>query len=70
MTSGEEMTTRRIRRAAVVVGLGLAVQLAAAVHWTPAMFIVAAAVGAPLVLAGGVMFLVAVWRNMRDRGAV
>ena len=70
MTSGEEVAIKRVRRAAVVVGLGLAVQLVAAVHWTPATFIVAAAVGAPLVLAGGVMFLAAVWRNMRDKGAV
>jgi len=62
--------TKRIRRAAVVSGLGLCVQLAAALHWTPAMFIVAATVGAPLVLLGGGMFLAAVWRNMRDKGAV
>jgi hypothetical protein len=62
--------TRGIRRAATVIGLGLAVQLVAALHWTPATFILSAAVGAPLVLAGGVMFLAAVWRNMKDKGAV
>jgi hypothetical protein len=60
----------RIRRAAVVAGLGLVVQLAAAFHWTPLTFIVAATVGLPLVLVGGIMFLAAVWRNMRDKGAV
>jgi hypothetical protein len=54
----------------VVGGVGLAVQLAAALHWTPMTFIVSAAVGAPLVIVGGVMFLAAVWRNMRDKGAV
>ena len=70
MTSGQELTTKKVRRAAVVVGLGLAVQLVGAVHWTPATFILAAVVGAPLVLAGGVMFLAAVWKNMRDKGAV
>jgi hypothetical protein len=63
-------TARKIRRAAVVAGLGLAVQLVAALHWTPATFIVSAAIGAPLVLIGGGMFLAAVWRNMRDKGAV
>ena len=62
--------TRKIRRAAVVGGAGLGIQLAAALHWTPATFIVSAVVGAPLVLAGAVMFLAAVWRNMREKGAV
>jgi hypothetical protein len=72
MSTGEpnDKVARGIRRAALVAGAGLVVQLAAALHWTPAMFIVSAAVGAPLVAAGGVMFLVAVWRNMRDKGAV
>ena len=62
--------TKKIRRAAVLAGLGLGVQLVAALHWTPAMFILSAALGPPLVLAGGVQFLVAVWKNMKDKGAV
>jgi hypothetical protein len=62
--------TRKIRRAAVVAGLGLVVQIVAALHWTPATFIVSAVLGVPLVLAGGVLFLAAVWKNMRDKGAV
>jgi hypothetical protein len=61
---------KRIRRAAIVAGLGLLVQLVAAVHWTPVTFIVAATIGAPLVLVGGLLFLAAVWRNMKDKGAV
>jgi hypothetical protein len=61
---------KRIRRAAAVAGLGLVVQLVAALHWTPLTFIVAASVGMPLVIAGGLMFLAAVWRNMKDKGAV
>jgi hypothetical protein len=61
---------RRVRRAAIVGGVGLAVQLAAAFHWTPVTFILSATVGPPLVLAGGVLFLTAVWKNMRDKGAV
>jgi hypothetical protein len=60
----------KVRRAAIVGGLGLAVQLAAAFHWTPATFILSATIGVPLVLVGGVLFLAAVWRNMRDKGAL
>jgi Na+/proline symporter len=70
MADSDDRTTRKIRRAAVIAGLGLAVQLAAALHWTPMTFIVSAAVGAPLVILGGALFLAAVWRNMRDKGAV
>ena len=43
---------------------------AAAFHWTPATFILSATFGAPLVLLGGALFLAAVWRNMRDKGAL
>src|SRR5205823_3895188 len=35
MADSTDKTTRKIRRAAVVGGLGLVVQLAAALHWTP-----------------------------------
>jgi hypothetical protein len=70
MTSERPDLARKIRRAGVAGGLGLTVQLVAALHWTPATFILSAAVGTPLVLAGGVLFLVAVWRNMKDKGAV
>jgi hypothetical protein len=70
MADSSDRTTRKIRRAAVVGALGLVVQLAAALHWTPMTFIVSAVVGAPLVIAGGGLFLAAVWRNMRDKGAV
>ena len=61
---------RKIRRSAVVAGLGLALQLGAALHWTPASFIMSAVIGLPLVLVGGVMFLAAVWKHMRDKGAL
>jgi hypothetical protein len=71
MTTPTGMTmTRRIRRAAIVGALGLTIQLVAALHWTPATFIVSAAVGAPLVICGGLLFLKAVWRNLKDKGAV
>jgi hypothetical protein len=70
------MTTKRtdiaakIRRATIVGSLGLAVQLGAALHWTPATFVLSAALGVPLLLAGGGLFLAAVLRNMRDKGAL
>jgi hypothetical protein len=63
------MMVRRIKRAAAIVGTGLLIQLVAALHWTPATFIVSAAIGLPLVLLGSVLFLAAVWRNLKDRGA-
>ncbi len=70
MTTERPDMARKIRRAAVVAGLGLAIQLGAAFHWTPATFILSASVGLPLVLVGAVMFLAAVWRNMREKGAL
>jgi hypothetical protein len=70
MTTERPDATRKIRRAAIFAGLGLAIQLGAAFHWTPATFILSAAIGAPLVLVGGLLFLAAVWRNMRDKGAL
>ncbi len=70
MTAERPELARRIRRAAIVAGLGLAVQLGAAFHWTPATFILSATIGAPLVLVGGALFLAAVWRNMRDKGVL
>jgi hypothetical protein len=60
---------KRVKRAAAIVGIGLALQLAASLHWTPATFILSAAIGLPLVLLGSVLFLAAVWRNLKDRGA-
>jgi hypothetical protein len=70
MTADRPALARKIRRAAILGGLGLAVQLGAAFHWTPATFILSATIGAPLVLVGGALFLAAVWRNMRDKGAL
>jgi hypothetical protein len=59
-----------MRRAALLAGAGICVQLGAAVHWTPGAFIIAAAVGVPLVLAGSLQFLVAVIRIMKSKGAL
>ena len=63
------MNDASFRRATVVTALGLAVELAAALRWTPVTFILAAAVGTPLVIVGGAMFLRAVWQVMKDKGA-
>jgi hypothetical protein len=62
------MMTKRIKLAGAVTGVGLATQLVAALHWTPATFIVSAALGVPLVLAGSVLFLATIWRNLKDKG--
>ena len=63
------MTDRALKRATAVTGSGLALELFAAVHWSPATFILSAAVGVPLVLIGAGLFLRAVWRVMKERGA-
>jgi hypothetical protein len=63
------MMTQTIKRAAALSGVGLAIQIVAALHWTPATFIASAALGVPLVLAGSVLFMSAIWRNLKDKGA-
>ena len=60
---------RSLRRAAAITAVGLGVELVSALHWTPATFILSAGVGLPLVLVGGLLFLRAVWRLMKERGA-
>ena len=51
------------RRALVLVALGLLIQMIAVFSWSPATFIVSAAVGFPLVLAGAALFGLAVWKR-------
>jgi hypothetical protein len=58
-----------MRQAAAVGGLGLLVQLGCSFYWTPITFIVSAAVGLPLVGVGALMFLRAVLRILKDKGA-
>jgi hypothetical protein len=60
---------RAIRRAAICTGLGLLVQLAAALDWTPFTFIASTVIGLPLILVGGVLFLRAVWKSLKSGGA-
>ena len=61
---------RSMRRAAVVGGAGLIVQLAASFYWTPLTFIASAAIGLPLVGIGALLFLRAAFRIMKERGAL
>lgn len=61
---------RPMRRAAVLVGAGLAVQLVASFNWTPGTFVLAAAIGIPLVALGTIQFAVAVLAILRRKGAL
>ena len=61
---------RSMRRAAIVAGCGLVAQLAASFYWTPLTFVLSAAIGLPLVAVGALMFLRAVVRIMKDKGAL
>jgi ABC-type nitrate/sulfonate/bicarbonate transport system permease component len=62
-------STTAIKRATAVTALGLLVQLASSFYWTPITFVLAAALGLPLVGVGVVMFLRAVLRLMKNKGA-
>lgn len=55
-------TERRARLGFVLVILGLLVQIAAAFFWSPGAFIVSAALGVPLVLAGALLIVVSARR--------
>jgi hypothetical protein len=62
-------TERGLRRAAAIGAVGMFVELVSALHWTPLTFILSAALGLPLVLLGGALFLRTVWKLMKERGA-
>lgn len=61
--------TTAFRRATVVTGLGLVLQLGSAFVWTPITFVLSAALGVPLVVAGAAMFFAAVLKVMKNKGA-
>jgi hypothetical protein len=65
-----EPRTVAFRRATVITGLGLLVQLGSSLHWTPITFVLSAALGLPLVLVGAGLFLRTVLRVMKDTGAL
>ncbi len=61
---------QRVRRGLALTMVGLALQLGAKLHWTPLTFVISASVGVPLVLVGGLLFLSAVWRTLKAKGAL
>jgi hypothetical protein len=61
---------QNIRRSAMLAAGGLVIQLFASVFFSPWSFVMAAALGLPLVLCGAGMFLIAIWRVLRERGAL
>jgi hypothetical protein len=62
------MKDRRTRVGFLLVVAGLLVQIAASFFWSPGTFIVAVAVGIPLVLAGTVVLVTSVWSARRQGG--
>lgn len=65
-----ESSETALRRATVITGLGLLVQIGSSLHWTPITFVLSAAFGLPLVLVGAGLFLRTVLRVMKDKGAL
>jgi hypothetical protein len=61
---------QRIRRAAVLVTSGLAVELLSTAWWTPLTFVLFVMVGVPLVLAGIFLYATTVWRILKERRAL
>ena len=61
---------RSMRRAAVVSGVGLLLQVAGSFYWTPLTFIASAAIGLPLGGVGALRFLRAALRIMKEKGAL
>jgi hypothetical protein len=58
------------RRAFALVVIGLVLQILATLYWSPATFIMSAAVGLPFVLLGAAVFGWAVLRARRREAAV
>jgi hypothetical protein len=62
----EAMVVSWGRWALVLVMVGLALQIGATFVWSPATFVLSAAVGLPFVLLGAGVFGLAVWRSRKD----
>jgi hypothetical protein len=60
------MTDLRTRIGFLLVLAGLLVQIATSFFWSPGTFIIAVAVGIPLVLAGTVLLAISVWSTRRQ----
>jgi len=59
---GTAWVVRWGRRGLALVAIGLALQLVATFHWTPATFVLSAAIGIPAVLLGATVFGLTVLR--------
>jgi hypothetical protein len=66
---GGEWVLRWGRRGLALVAAGLALQLVATFHWTPATFVLSAAIGIPAVLVGAIVFGLTVLRAPIRDGA-
>lgn len=62
MKPSREEDARGVRRALAIGLVGVVVQLAGGLHWTPGSFVVSAAIGLPLVLVGAALFVRTAWR--------
>lgn len=61
---------RSVRRAAVFVLTGLAIQLGMQLYWSPLTFVLFAVLGVPPVLIGVGLCLAAVLRYLKERKAL
>ncbi len=61
---------RAVRLALLLCLAGLLVQLVTSLAWSPISFIVFASVGVPLVVAGTLVFIWTVLRELRRAGAL
>jgi hypothetical protein len=61
---------RRIRRSAILILLGLGVQLGSTLHWTPLTFVLFAMLGVPLVLLGVALYVLTVWKILKEKDAL
>ena len=64
-----EWVVRWGRRGMALVAVGLGLQLVSTFHWTPATFVVSAAIGIPCVLLGAAVFGLTVLRAPIRQGA-
>jgi hypothetical protein len=64
-----EWVVRWGRRGLALVAAGLGLQLVATFHWTPATFVLSAAIGIPAVLVGAAVFGLTVLRAPIHQGA-
>lgn len=60
----------RVRRASILILIGLAIELLAFLYWTPATFIAFAAVGLTLIFFGVALYFIVVLGHLRRQKAL